>query len=111
MKAWVIRHKPTGHLMPCRMSRNGFGGWSWWEPTLYADPAHEPFDTHPRIFWTKLSVVNALTQWLRGPVRRETVSSGSWESPEEYCDLVPQAPVVARYRTDVEIVEVEVTVP
>lgn len=106
MNAYAIRHKATGKYMPCRMTRCGFGGWSWWVPTSQK-PNDKPFDEHPRIFWTEQAARNALTAWLQGAWRQEERSEG-WESPETYTELVPEAPPEPRAREDMEIVALQV---
>lgn len=105
MITYAIRHKPTGAFMPCRMSRCGFGGWSWWTPT----GKDQPFDANPRIFYTLQAARNALTAWLQGAWRQETRDSGSWEFPETYTELVPDEPPAPRSREDMEIVTFDLT--
>lgn len=108
MITYAIRHKPTGKFMPCRMTRCGFGGWSWWTPT----GKDQPFDTNPRIFYTPQSARNALTMWLQGAWRLdERTESESWELPSTYTvrELVPDEPPAPRSRDDMEIVTFDLT--
>lgn len=101
LTVYAIRHKPSGEFMPARMSRCGFGGWSWWrEPNQ-----GEPYDKTPRIFPTKTGARNALSAWLAGRWVQVIEKTGNWEEPEEsdnYC--VPEKTENARNRDDMEIV-------
>jgi hypothetical protein len=107
MKVFAIRHKPTGEFMPTRMSRNGFGGWSWWREPAYG----KPFDPTPRLFPSKQGAQNALTAWMQGRWVTITVHSGGWESPEETRVPVPEKTETPRVREDMEIVELALTGP
>lgn len=104
MQVFAIRHKPTGEFMPARMSRNGFGGWSWWrEPNVSA------FDKTPRIFPSKQGAQNALTAWLQGRWVTEYTTSGSWEGESTEKTPVPEKCETPRVREDMELVQLLLT--
>lgn len=104
MRVFAIRHVPTGEFMPARMSRNGFGGWSWWR-----EPNVTVFDKTPRIFPSKQGAQNALTAWLQGRWVTISVTSGGWEDPQEDRVPVPEEPKIPRVREDMELVPLLLT--
>lgn len=71
---YAIQHKPSGNFMPARMFKQAGSGWSWWEPTETRS-GYLPHDPNPRLFYSIESARNALGQWLRGPLRRQSVPS------------------------------------
>lgn len=111
MIVYAIKHIPTGNLMPARMFRVTGIGWSWWEPTE-TRPGYLPHDANPRLFFTRASAVNAIGQWLRGPLQKQEVKlpGGPLEMDEYRIDvgavnpkhLDPHPP---RRREDMEIME------
>ena len=90
--------------MPARMSRNGFGGWSWWR-----EPNVTPFDKTPRLFPPKQGAQNALTAWMQGRWVTEYTTSGSWEDETSEKMPVPEEPKTLRVRADMEIVQLLLT--
>ena len=107
MKAWAIKHRPTGNWMPARMYRTARAGWSNWDP-LEERPGYKPFDPHPRIFFTLQSARNALTAWLAGEWKRETGITDHYFDPEPFDDLLVSEPANPRRREDMEIVDLEI---
>lgn len=99
---YVIRHKPTGKFMPCRMFRTMNSGWSHWEPTE-TRPGYKPHDENPRIFFTLQSARNALTMWLAGAWVKGQTQGNYFEPPEE-TGPEPRRPEQPRQREDMEII-------
>lgn len=63
LKAWAIRHKPTGNFMPKYETSTGNGA-SFWEPTGGGlSPSKRPAI---RLFKSHLAASRSLQQWLRG---------------------------------------------
>lgn len=97
---YAIRHNPSLEFMPLRMSRVGFGGWSWWR-----EPDIVPHDKSPRLFHTKQGAVNALSAWMQGKFVSKTHAAGGWdESPYDERELHIETPENPRVREDMEIV-------
>lgn len=113
MRAYAIRHKPTGKFMPTRMYRTASGGWSHWLPLADGQVAPDGwygcdgFDKSPRLFFSPIGARNALTAWLSGVHATETEDQGNYEMPEMVRVTKVQAPPVARRREDMEIVAYE----
>lgn len=105
MNLYAIRHRPTGKMMPARMFKQSGAGWSWWEPDENR-PGYLPHDQNPRLFYTKQSAQNALSQWLRGPLAKRTVSMHTSYSDfgDEESVIVTRAEPATRVRGDMEIV-------
>lgn len=98
----AIRHKPTGQLMPARITRSASRGWTHWNPNR----PHAEQSRAPRLFDTERAANNAVTQWLKGPV--------VWKHYGDPIDgdvkLVHQIKPWRRAE-DVEVVPVDVEVP
>lgn len=97
---WAIKHKPTGHYLPVPRGRMGRGG-SFTEP---CKPEPGVLNTQARLFDTKRSADNCLSQWLRGE------HHGVFEYEEGYTYTVGAdvKPVASRVREDMEVVEVKI---
>lgn len=105
---YVIRHKPTGDYMPCRMFRSRNGGWSFWWPGQPGEGwfGCDGFDKNPRIFFEKIGAQRAVTAWLQGVHRRVISNSFDWEgTPDNSDDHIIDAPPFERKREDLEILE------
>lgn len=63
MTWYVIKHLPTGKIIPCAMGRMDRGG-SWVEPA-------NPTEQLPRVFTAKRYAKGWLTTWLKGAVDQE----------------------------------------
>lgn len=92
---YVIRHKPSGTLLPARMHTTHY-------------EFDRPAGTHePRLFKSERAAKNCATCWAQGVWARETrTESDGWESGPGYTYLaepVPQ-PVPGRRREDLEVV-------
>lgn len=92
---YVIRHKPTGQLLPARVLA------THWE---FEDPngIHEP-----RLFKTRRAAMNCVTCWVQGAWAQESrTESDGWEG-HSYTYLAEPAPqwVPGRRREDLEVVE------
>lgn len=70
MPFFIIRHKPTGFIIPCADGKLGRGG-SWVEP---ADPKL----ALPRVFTAKKYAKGWLTSWCKGAMTMHW--STDWES-------------------------------
>ena len=106
MQIYTIRHIPTGALMPARMFRTTYRGWTYWEPTGAAGLGGEP--GIPRFFPTRRAASVALTAWIKGPhTAHQELESESWELPEQYTvsyGTVATPAAIPRIRTEMEIV-------
>jgi hypothetical protein len=102
LEVYIIRHKPTGDVMPERMHRSARRGWSNWEPSQITR-----CKIQPRIFFTHGAAVRALSAWLMGVwYRSGGWSSGSPDNPPEYDEYVDiKKPLNPRVKEDMEIVE------
>ena len=101
MRAFAIRHIPTGKFMPCRMYSTSRGGWSYWDPAHDADV----YDRNPRLFFTKQGAANALTMWLQGEWKRSSGVHYDFEgSPDYYDEVAPFEPPTPRVRFQMEVV-------
>ena len=87
---WVIRHKPTGHLIPQPSSRYGRGG-------SHVEPM-DPKRAIPRFFYSEHSAKAYLGQWVRGKA-----SCRRYEDGDEIHNLEPTP---HRIKSDMEIVPV-----
>ncbi len=70
MTWYVIKHIPTGKIIPCANGRMDRGG-SWVEPA-------DPKENLPKVFTEKRYAKGWLTTWLKGSV--ETHMSRDYES-------------------------------
>jgi len=91
------------------MFRTTNGGWSYWIPGPVPDgfDGCDGFDKNPRIFFTLQSARNALTAWLRGLQREKKHYTHIFDGPDEYAELIVEAPPLERKREDMAIVELE----
>ena len=99
IKFWVIRHKPTGHLLPVATGRDGRGG-------SHVEP--QPPSVYSRLFRTERVAKGFLTSWLKGKVVADRgVSEGhpgnDWE--KDYYEDLSTIPVPSRKREEMEVVE------
>lgn len=91
---YVIRHKPTGRLLPARVLTT-----------------HYDFDTpegvfEPRLFNTERAAKNCATCWAKGAWTQETRTEGAWDEPSySYLAAPTPDPVPGRRREDLEVVE------
>lgn len=93
---YVIRHKPTGRLLPARVRAT-----------------HYEFDRlegvhEPRLFKSERAAKNCATCWAQGAWSQELrTESDGWEQPSYsyLAEAVPQ-PVEGRSRADLEVVPV-----
>lgn len=107
MKVYVIRHRPTGHVMPSRVYTSG--GWSHWD---HLGPQHGHHDGSPRLFYSRESARNALVAWLRGRWTKVITTEGGWEEPTYDVENPPEpAHDHTRHVEDMEIVEGELSLP
>lgn len=93
---YVIRHKPTGTLLPARMLATHFE---------FDRPAGA---LEPRLFKSERAAKNCATCWAQGAWARDTrTESGGWEYPSYtyLAEPCPQ-PVPGRRREDLEVVQV-----
>jgi hypothetical protein len=90
---FIIRHKPTGHVITPAKGRNGRGG------------SHvEPSDGRPKLFDTERAAKGWLTSWLKGRVTEH------W-SPDPDVDMrLVVTPVATRKRDEMEIAKVELSI-
>lgn len=111
MKVFAIQHIGTGAYMPARMFRTAGAGWSYWDPTpAGVERGDGGFDAHPRIFFTLQSARNAATAWSRGAHHRNRGESYSvFEGPEYYDEMVVEDPASPRLRSDLRIVELDLS--
>jgi len=93
---FVIRHRPSGLLLPEPAGRQGRGG-------SHVEPSVE----RPRLFSSRIAARNALSAWLRGKFIRG--GSGYDSFAEEYYEDPPVIePQPHRVKADMEIVPVEI---
>ena len=92
MKAYAVRHKPSGLFIP-RLEIGNLKGGSRLEPSN---------DREPRLFFNKQSARCFLSTWLRGIFK--LYDSVDWETgqSESRITIVPQ---LHRKKEDMEIVE------
>ena len=96
MKYYVIRHKPTGRLLPARV------------PATLHDFDACPGVLEPRLFNTQRAANNCATCWAQGAWTRELrTESEGWEYPsfDYLAEAVPTA-VPGRKREDLEVISV-----
>lgn len=91
MKAYAVRHKPSGMFIP-RLETGKRRGGSYLEPTN---------DREPRLFFNRLSARAFLSNWLQGIMKSKEYQdmSGDWDVVTE---VIPQP---HRHKEDMEIVE------
>ena len=96
-RRWVIRHKPTGHVMP-QSSRKKHG---------YTHDEPVPLESHhcPRLFAREQDAKTALTWWLKG----ETSVRYSGDYYGEIDEDWHTEPVVERKAEDFEVVPMELS--
>ena len=97
---WIIRHKPTGRVLPARVPATHYD----------FDCNHAP---EPRLFMTERAAKNCATCWAQGAWEQETrTKRDGWEMPSYtyLAEAVPK-PVEGRRREDLEIVPVTLSVP
>lgn len=95
---FVIRHRPTGRLLPARV------------PATVFDFDTDAFE--PRLFSTERAAKNCATCWAKGPWKQaEVTESEGWEYPS-YTYLDSPAPVgpTTRTREDLEVLQVSLDV-
>ncbi len=104
MKAWVIRHKPTGEYMPQQVKKTS-GAWTQWSP----GPDSFPYMPMPRLFETREAAVRSCRCWARGIWVAEVVTAGGHDEAEyTYRDTpVPAIAVEGRRLNDLELIEVD----
>ena len=96
---WVVRHRPTGILLPARVRATHFE---------FDIPCLEP-----RLFRAERAAKNCATCWAQGAWSQETrTESDGWEMPG-YTYLAEPCPqrVEGRRREDLEVVRVSLTIP
>lgn len=91
---WVIRHKPTGALMPQKMFKGGRGFTSW-DPTKTQRGQSQA----PRLFDSRRLANNARNRWLEGYYMWQNYGE-PWEG-DAHLDAVK---VPGRNAEDVEVV-------
>lgn len=96
---WIIRHKPTGSVLPNR------GLTSRWEPVVR-------HSLPPRLFATKKGAENCASAWVQGIWSKVVVREReSWEyEPYVYEDTPTPTPVQGRSKDDLEVVRVTLEV-
>lgn len=95
---YAVRHRPTGGLLPARTSQARMNG-----PRGYTND--EPSTTlPPRLHATAGAARRALKWWLKGPLHREIIRTGSWDGVDDYERVV--AGKHNRAADDMDIVEV-----
>ncbi len=94
---YVIRHRPSGTLLPARVPATK---WDFSRP----DGALEP-----RLFKSARAAKNCATLWAQGEWNQEVCTeSDGWEHPSyTYLDLPVPAVVPGRSRDDLEVVTCE----
>lgn len=104
MKAYVIRHKPTGEYMP-QMVYKASGGWTSWSP----GPDSFPCMPMPRLFETREGAVRSCRCWAKGVWAAEMEVAGGIDEPEySYRGTpAPSVKVPERSLSDLEIIELE----
>lgn len=90
MKAYAVRHKPSGLFIP-RLETGKRRGGSHLEPSNAREP---------RLFFNKLSARAFLSNWLQGIFVQAT--STSLDGDEPYTKVIKQP---KRKKADMEIVE------
>jgi hypothetical protein len=107
---WAIRHKPSMTFMPARPDGRRSRGWSFWTPRVPPSPAEQR--CAPRLFETKRAAKNALTLWLQGWWVRQPQTEGDWETGYHTVagDPAPEQPDVPRHPSEMEVVQVQLTV-
>lgn len=93
MKAYAVRHKPSGLYIPRLETGKRRGG-------SHLEPSNE---REPRLFFNKLSARAFLSNWLQGKFEQHSyiTNSGDYD-----CDL-KVTPQPHRRKQDMEIVEFE----
>lgn len=91
MKAYAVRHKPSGMFIP-RLETGRRRGGSRLEPSDKREP---------RLFFNKISARAFLSQWLLGVFERTSYQSYSGDY-EEDIKIIEQP---HRHKEDMEIVE------
>jgi len=86
---WVIRHKPTGKLLPA--NPKGYG-----HTQMHVEGNNEKMTLVPRLFDNEKTAKRALIQWLQGVFRNQ------WEDGIEV-----NTPKTPRVKDDMEVIEVE----
>lgn len=97
---YVIKHIPTGEVMPVRMGRRTSAGWTHWEPQNLYEPKV------PRIFTTERAAKNALSCWLKGRWERK----GGYSYEGEYDEDIEISPRSSRKPEEMEILQISLTV-
>lgn len=102
MKAWVIKHKPTGTYMP-QMVFKSSGGWTSWGP---GSRAAYPM---PRLFETAIGAQRAADAWARGVWEAPMEVDGGIDEPEYSYRGTPGPvhKVDGRRIEDIEVIGVE----
>jgi len=96
---YVIRHKPTGRLLPARV------------PATYYDFDRPDEALEPRLFHTQRAANNCATCWAQGAwVQQERTKQEGWEMPSYtyLAEAIPEA-VPGRKREDLEVVVAHLT--
>lgn len=93
LEYWIIRHKPTGNIIPYAHGKMGRGG-------SHVEPCNPSFD-RPRLFLEERTAKGFLTSWLKGKV---TVSP-SQDYYGEYNEDWTITKVESRKREDMEIIK------
>lgn len=103
MKAWVIKHKPTGEYMP-QMVMKSSGAWTSWTPG--GSRAAFPM---PRLFETSIGAQRAATAWAKGVWAAEMEVDGGIDEPEYSYRGTPAVShkVDGRSLDDIDIIFVE----
>lgn len=99
---YVVRHKPSGGLLPAPRGRMGRGG-------SHTEPVHfnGSKETFPRFFPTAKNAKNCLAAWLHGKVVAYRYSSGPHDYDyDEDIDVIPQP---NRRKEDMEVIPVTIT--
>lgn len=102
MNFWVIRHKPSGTLLPARLPATSYD-------------FDRPEGTHePRLFKSERAAKNCATCWSQGVWVRETVTeTHGWEYAHLDFDYLAEQPepqpVAGRKREDLEVLPVRLT--
>ena len=90
MKAYAVRHKPSGLFIP-RLKTGSRRGGSHLEPSS---------DREPRLFFNKISARSFLSNWLQGKFKNSTFYTEDGFEP--YLEIIPQP---HRKKGEMEIVE------
>lgn len=105
LKAWAIRHKPTGKMMPKFDTRTGNGASFWCPEGGGMSPGKNPV---VRLFKSKLAASRSLQQWLRGThdaVKEWEYDDGGYGGRYEVTIGTEVTPAPSRKKEDMEIVE------